>query len=168
MQYTDGGRAELRDVNIVVYGRQANRFDQIYGSNFEYDPKAGTVVARGEVNIDLEGNANGPVQPDQAPPRELQNPIHLKTSGLVFNQKTGIAHTDQYVEFRVPQGKGSAVGATYDTKSNVLTLDSQVALKANDQQRHHGTRGAWDHQQRTARDQPHRCPDSPAGARLSV
>ena len=53
VQYTDGGRAELRDVNIVVYGRQANRFDQIYGSNFEYDPKAGTVVARGEVNIDL-------------------------------------------------------------------------------------------------------------------
>ena len=54
VQYTDGGRAELRDVNIVVYGRQSNRFDQIYGSNFEYDPKAGTVVARGEVNIDLD------------------------------------------------------------------------------------------------------------------
>jgi lipopolysaccharide export system protein LptA len=136
VQYTDGGRAELRDVNIVVYGRQSNRFDQIYGSNFEYDPKAGTVVARGEVNIDLEGNTSGPVQPDQAPPRELQNPIHLKTSGLVFNQKTGVARTDQYVEFRVPQGAGSAVGATYDTKNNVLTLGSQVALKANDQ---HGT-----------------------------
>ena len=99
-------------------------------------PKEGTVVARGEVNIDLEGNATGPVQPDQAPPRELQNPIHLKTSGLVFNQKTGIAHTDQNVEFRVPQGDGSAVGATYDTKNNVLTLESQVTLKANDR---HGT-----------------------------
>ena len=95
VQYTNGGRADLRDVNIVVYGRQANRFDQIYGSNFEYDPKAGTIMARGEVNIDLQGNASGPVQPDQAPPRELQNPIHLKTSGLLFNQKTGIAHTDQ-------------------------------------------------------------------------
>jgi lipopolysaccharide export system protein LptA len=136
VQYTNGGRAELRDVNIVVYGRQSNRFDQIYGSQFEYDPNSGTVQARGEVNIDLEGNASGPVQPDQAPPRELQNPIHVKTSGLVFNQKTGVAHTDQYVEFRVPQGNGSAVGATYDTKSNVLTLLSQVALKANDQ---HGT-----------------------------
>ncbi len=136
VQYTNGGRAELHDVNIVVYGRQANRFDQIYGSEFEYDPSAGTVVARGEVNIDLQGNASGPVQPDQAPPRELQNPIHLKTSGLVFNQKTGVAHTDEYVEFSVPQGKGSAVGATYDTKNNLLTLDSQVALKANDQ---HGT-----------------------------
>ena len=136
VQYTNGGRAELRDVNIVVYGRQSNRFDQIYGSNFEYDPKAGTIMARGEVNIDLQGNASGPVQPDQAPPRELQNPIHLKTSGLLFNQKTGIAHTDQLVEFRVPQGNGSAVGATYDTKSNVLTLQSQVELKANDQ---HGT-----------------------------
>jgi lipopolysaccharide export system protein LptA len=134
VQYKDGGRAELRDVNIVVYGRQSNRFDQIYGSTFEYDPKAGTVIARGEVNIDLEGNASGPAQADQASPRELQNPIHLKTSGLVFTQQTGIAHTDQYVEFRVPQGDGSAVGVTYDTKNNVLTLDSEVALKAKDQQ----------------------------------
>ena len=134
VQYTNGGRAELHDVNIVVYGKQSNRFDQIYGAQFEYDPNAGTVVARGEVNIDLEGNAGGPVQPDQAPPRELQNPIHVKTSGLVFNQKTGIAHTDQYVEFRVPQGSGSAVGATYNTKDNLLTLLSQVALKAKDQQ----------------------------------
>ncbi len=31
------------------------------------------------------------------------------------------------------QGEGSAVGATYDTKNNVLTLESQVVLKANDQ-----------------------------------
>jgi len=136
VQYTDGGRADLRDVNIVVYGRQGDRFDQIYGSNFEYDPKAGTIIAHGEVNIDLQGNASGPVQPDQAPPKELQNPIHLKTTGLLFNQKTGIAHTDQLVEFRVPQGKGSAVGATYDTKNNMMTLQSQVQLKANDQ---HGT-----------------------------
>src|SRR5208283_114484 len=55
VQYTGSGRAELRDVYIVVYGRQTNRFDQIYGAHFEYDPKAGTVVAHGEVNIDLEG-----------------------------------------------------------------------------------------------------------------
>ena len=133
VQYTDGGRAELRDVNIVVYGRQSNRFDQIYGARFEYDPKAGTVVARGEVNIDLQGNASGPAEADQSPPRELQNPIHVKTSGLAFNQKTGVAHTDQYVEFHVPQGDGSAVGAAYDTNNNVLTLESQVVLRVKDQ-----------------------------------
>src|SRR5690242_19888014 len=46
-QFKEGGRAELHDVNIVVYGRQSNRFDQIYGSDFQYDPSTGEIVANG-------------------------------------------------------------------------------------------------------------------------
>src|SRR5215831_12656641 len=33
-QLKDSGKAELHDVNIVIYGRQSNRFDQIYGAEF--------------------------------------------------------------------------------------------------------------------------------------
>src|SRR5579872_1299701 len=33
-QYKQGGRYELHDVNIVVYGRAGDRFDQIYGADF--------------------------------------------------------------------------------------------------------------------------------------
>src|SRR5581483_11221223 len=83
-QYKPGGRAELRGVHILVYGRRANRFDQIYGEQFDYDPQSGNVSAMGEVHMDLEGNAEGPLSPDQARPAELKNPIHVKTSGLVF------------------------------------------------------------------------------------
>ncbi len=127
-QYKQGGRAELKDVNIVVYGREANRFDQIYGSSFIYDPQSGDVTAQGVVHIDLEGNAQGQQRPDQSPPQELKNPIHLMTSGLVFNQKTGNAHTPERVEFRVPQASGWAQGATYDSKRNELMLDRDVHL----------------------------------------
>src|SRR3954454_594157 len=49
------GRAELHEVNIVVYGKNTNRFDQIYGSDFEYEPSTGEVSAKGEVHIDLQG-----------------------------------------------------------------------------------------------------------------
>jgi lipopolysaccharide export system protein LptA len=129
VQYKDGGRAELQDVNIIVYGREGNRFDQISGSGFEYDPQNGIVKANGEVDIDLEGNALGPSLPDQQVPKELKNPIHLTTSGLVFNQKTGFAETRQKIEFKVPQASGSAMGATYDSKSNVLTLNSNVKIE---------------------------------------
>jgi lipopolysaccharide export system protein LptA len=123
------GKAELKEVSIVVYGQEANRFDQIYGSDFEYDPQSGDVVAKGEVHIDLEADTQGPVRPDQALPQELKNPIHLKTSGVIFNQKTGIASTPQRIEFRVPQGNGSAVGALYDSKAQRATLKSQVELQ---------------------------------------
>jgi lipopolysaccharide export system protein LptA len=125
-QFKNTGKAALEDVNIIVYGRDASRFDQIYGSNFEYDSKTGNVVARGEVDIDLEANAAGPKRPDQAAPAELKNPIHLKTSGLIFNQKTGLARTDELIEFHIPQADGTARGVEYDSKSNQLTLGSDV------------------------------------------
>jgi lipopolysaccharide export system protein LptA len=130
IQYKQGGHAQLKEVSIIVYGRHSERFDQIYGSSFEYDPQAGTVSANGDVMIDLQANGDAAKSPDQATPKELKNPIHLKTSGLVFNQKTGIAHTDQSLEFRVPQASGSATGATYDSKENRLTLDSNVVMQA--------------------------------------
>lgn len=122
------GHAELHDVAITLYGRDSARYDQIYGSDFEYDPKSGDVIAKGEVEIDLEANPAGLASPDQTVPKVLKNPIHLKTSGLTFNQKTGNAVTQQAVEFHVAQASGSAKGVSYDGKSGLLTLQSQVAL----------------------------------------
>jgi lipopolysaccharide export system protein LptA len=131
VQYKQGGHAELHDVNITLFGRDSSRFDQIYGDDFEYDPQSGDVVAKGEVQIDLEANPEGMNTPDQTPPRELKNPIHLVTRGLVFNQKTGDARTQEKVDFRIPQATGSAVGVSYVGKTNVLTLHSQVNIVFN-------------------------------------
>jgi lipopolysaccharide export system protein LptA len=124
-----GGHAELHEVDIIVYGKDNNRYDQIYGSDFEYEPATGEVSAKGEVHIDLQGTAEGEVRPDQAPPKELKNPIHLLTHGLVFNRNTGVAQTNQRIEFRIPQANGSAIGATYDSKAQKLTLHSQIELE---------------------------------------
>jgi len=125
-QFKLNGRAELHNVNIILYGRDSSRFDQIYGDDFEYDPQSGEITARGEVQIDLEANPAGLTSPDQAPPRELKNPIHLKTSGLTFNKNSGDARTEAKVEFGVPEASGSAMGARYVAKNNTLTLESQV------------------------------------------
>jgi len=128
VQFKQGGHTELHDVYIILYGRDSSRFDQIYGADFEYDPRSGDVSARGTVQIDLEANPQGLATPDQVPPKELKNPIHLKTSGLIFNQKTGNAYTNEKVEFRIPQASGSAVGVNYVAKGNVLTLQSQIDI----------------------------------------
>ena len=120
------GRAELHNVSIVLYGRDSSRFDQIYGNDFAYDPKSGDVTAKGDVQIDLVANPAGLTGADQAAPKELKNPIHLKTRDLVFNRETGNAATDAQVEFRTPQASGTAVGVKYVSKSNTLTLGSQI------------------------------------------
>ena len=131
IQFKRGGRAELHDVAITLYGRDSTRFDQIYGSDFLYDPQSGDVTAQGEVQIDLEANPQGLAKPDQAVPKELKDPIHLKTTGLTFNQKTGNASTKEKVEFEIPQANGSAIGATYVANTSVLTLESHVNIVFN-------------------------------------
>ncbi|HWX53815.1 MAG TPA: LptA/OstA family protein [Verrucomicrobiae bacterium] len=127
-QYKAGGRFALHDVSIIVYGRQGDRSDQIYGSDFEYDPGTGNVVSKGEVRIDLESESKVLPGHDRAPSREMKSLIHVKTTDLTFNRKSGLATTSQRIEFRIPEANGSAVGATYDSRSNDLMLKSAVTL----------------------------------------
>ena len=54
--------------------------------------------------------------------------IHIKTSGLVFDQNSGVATTDEHVEFSMAQGSGSSMGASYDSKQGYLVLDRAVEL----------------------------------------
>jgi len=128
VKFKKGGHADLKNVHIVVYGKSHDRYDQIYGNEFTYDPESGDVSAIGEVNIDLQGYAEGPTKPDQAQPEELKNPIHITTNSLTFNQKTGIAHTDAAVTFRTQQASGTATGAYYDANTNQLQLKSDVHI----------------------------------------
>jgi lipopolysaccharide export system protein LptA len=125
-QFKLDGSAELHNVSIILYGRDSTRFDQIYGDDFSYDKKSGKVTAKGDVQIDLEANPAGQAGPDQGTPKELKNPIHLKTRDLVFNQGSGDASTEARVDFTTPQASGWAVGMEYVAKTNTLTLASQI------------------------------------------
>jgi lipopolysaccharide export system protein LptA len=131
-QFKLNGSAELHNVSIVLYGRDSSRFDQIRGDDFAYDKSSGDITARGEVQIDLEANPSGGSAPDQTIPKDLKNPIHLKTRDLVFNQQSGDAHTEARVDFETPQATGWAVGVGYSAKTNALTLESQVHVTVTD------------------------------------
>ncbi|HKD44431.1 MAG TPA: LPS export ABC transporter periplasmic protein LptC [Candidatus Angelobacter sp.] len=126
-QFKEGQRFELHDASITLYGRDGKRSDHIYGSSFQYDKSTGNVTADGEVQIDLEANSpvTGLSKTGAPNPNSV---IHLKTSGLSFNENTRIAETSQRIEFQIPEASGSAVGATYDSLDNVLVLKSAVKV----------------------------------------
>src|SRR6266404_782010 len=128
VQFKGGGRAELHNVKIVIYGKDASRFDRITGDDFEYDPASGNVSAKGTVLIDLEANPEGMRHSDQTPPAQTRDPIHLETNGLVFNKNTGNASATGKIVFQTPQASGSAVGVEYVAKTGTMTLLSSVAL----------------------------------------
>jgi len=124
-------RATLHDVLIELYGKNDGRVDRIKGDEFEYDQKAEIATAAGPVEITL---MRPSVQPSAfrsgTKPSVLaaSDEIHVETSGLVFNQQTGIASTDQRVNFTSAQGSGSAIGASYDSDRGLLVLDRAVEL----------------------------------------
>ncbi|HEX4786110.1 MAG TPA: LptA/OstA family protein [Candidatus Sulfotelmatobacter sp.] len=130
-QFKLNGNAELHNVSIVLYGRDSSRFDQIYGDDFAFNQKTGDVTAKGDVQIDLVSNPGGLASPDQATPKQLKNPIHLKTHDLIFNKDSGNAMTAARVEFQTPQATGWAVGVQYAGKTNTLTLSSQIHIVLN-------------------------------------
>lgn len=140
VQFKEKNRQILHDVSIVLYGPNGNRNDRIYGDNFEYDKDDGLFRAQGEVQIDLDGaQGAAPDAPSESPSddassskqesaQEQKTTIHVKTSNLVLNQKTGDATTDQPVEFHFPKAAGTAKGANYDSHSGILVLQSAVEL----------------------------------------
>jgi len=142
VQLKEGGRAILHDVQIELYGEDGSRVDRIAGQEFEYDQKNGIAKAGGPVEITLMRPGEAPaVAPKAIPERgskssplanaakaASKSEIHVKTSGLIFDQKSGMAFTDERVEFAVAQGTGSSVGAVFDSGNGQLVLDHAVEL----------------------------------------
>lgn len=136
------GQYTMHDVGIVVYGKgegDAKRVDRIYGKEFELDQAEGVVKAMGEVHLDLQApaTAGNPVEsagPAPAHDEDLKNArlIHVKTSGLVYLQKLGVAATDQDIEFEYNGMTGHATGADYNADTGVLLLHSAVKMNGED------------------------------------
>jgi lipopolysaccharide export system protein LptA len=133
VQYKADGHLELHDVSITLYSAQGAAANRIYGSEFDWDPANGIARATGEVQIDFQGSADsgqGKAAKATADEGESKNTVHVKTSGLVFNKKTGLASTPEKIEFRLAEAAGSAVGASFDSQTGIMILTSDVAFNS--------------------------------------
>jgi len=125
-------RVELHEVQIELYGGDGTRVDEISGDTFEYDQKSGLAIAKGPVEMLLtrpSSAAGTGAVANQGSADNTPAQIDLKTSGVTFDQDTGIVATAQRVDFMTKRGEGSAVGALYDSQKGYLTLDHSVELK---------------------------------------
>jgi lipopolysaccharide export system protein LptA len=136
-----GGKYALHDAEMLLYNRTGDQADHIYGSEIEYDDNLGIARAKGDVFMDLQppkgladggrtaaqpgDNANAP-----APSARSQSApaIHVKTSGLVYLRKLGVAATDQQVEFSYGDMRCTAQGAEFNSGQNTLHLLANVHM----------------------------------------
>jgi len=116
----------LHGVSILLYGKQGERRDVIEAEECEYDPAAKSLVIPGEVTMKL----GIPPADTGAAPNEVTDTepdsVTIITTGLAFDQDTGVVSTEQEVEFQFEQGEGTAQGAVYEPESQQLTLRSAV------------------------------------------
>jgi len=136
------GKMQLHDVDLTMYGRKGDRADHISGADFEYDEKAQVVRALGLVHLDLqappaeEAVALGVVPGKGAAANPKPGPkagapdrvVHITTSGLVYQQKLGLATTDQEIEFTDGGLAGKALGAQYNSATGGVVLQSAVTM----------------------------------------
>jgi len=132
--------ALLHDVKIEFFSKDGHTVDSISGSDFEYNQKTGIGAAQGPVEITLTrpvaapaGSAvkqtSGVTGADKLPKIPASaGTIHVKASGVTFNQNTGVLTTARKVDFSMARGTGTAVGATYDSQQGFLVLDHAVSL----------------------------------------
>jgi lipopolysaccharide export system protein LptA len=137
------GKWALHDAALTLYDRAGNAVDHISGSEIDYDEAAGVARAQGVVDMDLQtpqGFANGGravatpgSTADALAAAELKaapaQPVHVRTSGLVYERKLGIASTDQRVELRYGGMQCTAVGAEFNSGESTLRLLAQVRME---------------------------------------
>jgi lipopolysaccharide export system protein LptA len=132
-QHTDG-KISLHDVSVVLYGKNGDRHDRIYGDEFEYDTKQGLVRALGLVHIDLEATEaeevvkGGAAKVLHAATAAAPRVLHITTSGLVYLEHLGVAATSEPIEFESGGLTGHATGADYSSDTGTLMLHSAVSM----------------------------------------
>ncbi len=129
----------LHDAVLILYGREPGRDDRIYGKEFQYDQDEGVARAMGEVHMDLQAPEPGGKAPAAGARPNLSfeqedeaaddpGVIHVRTSGVVYMRKMGLAATGEATEFRYGGITCTSRGAEFDSAQSVVRLLADVRM----------------------------------------
>lgn len=127
------GKYALHNAELLLYDRNGHPADHIFGSEIEYDADQGIARANGTVLMDIDppqGIANGGRNALRSANVDSSSSpvIHVRTSGLVYLRKLGVASTDQAVEFAYGQMHCTATGAEFNSDQSTVRLLANVHM----------------------------------------
>ena len=125
--FKDKGASLLENVKVTMFGKTGERHDTIHTQSCQYGKGTGGVTCNGDVQIDLESAADAERRAKD--PAVRPQIVHVETRGVIFDQGSGKAITNQPVTFTFPSGSGDAVGAEYNSEEGTLRLLQNVRLK---------------------------------------
>ena len=124
-EFKERGRTLLDNVWITAFGGNGKRADQLRTASCEFLADSGIVSCPQQVTIDLQGGASGSAGANEP---SAAHPVHVVTSHLNFNRGTGVATTEDPVEFQFADGEGHALGLIYDSDHGELHLLHNVEM----------------------------------------
>jgi lipopolysaccharide export system protein LptA len=126
-EFAQGGRSLLEDVWITAYGGAGERYDNLHTRTCDYLTPSESISCAGDVQIELD-RASDHERGENTTDASDSKLVHVATSHVFFDHKTGLATTDRPVSFRFSQGEGKGVGFRYETQQGEMQLLGAVEL----------------------------------------
>ena len=115
---------ELKNLSLQLFNKKAGSYTLVKGDQAFFDDHSGIMKSEAPVTVIM----NIPATVPTTDAKVLAKHVHIETTGLIYETKSGKASTDKLVKFVFPQGGGQAMGADYDPTLRILHLHSAVAL----------------------------------------
>ena len=113
---------DLGGVELKIFHQDGATFDYIVTKAAQFDTRSGTLFSEGEVLLSLG------IPADQPGPGSGEH-TKIRSSGVTFETRTGVAATERYTEFEFEGGVAHSVGVHYDSPHRYVRMESQVYVE---------------------------------------
>lgn len=120
----DPSTFQLTDMRLRLYNKGCSAYTYVQTSKADFDEWSGVMISKGDVLIIMKVPADKQPEDQQATAKL----IHIRTSGVRYETKSGKVDTTAPAAFQFANGNGHAAGADYDPNTRSLHMKSQVAL----------------------------------------
>ena len=118
-QIRDTTLLQLKGVELLIYRPDSQSYDRIVCSSARFDGE--TLYSEDEVTVLL-----GLVSENAA---RAGQPTTIRSTGVTFQSKTGVASTDRYTEYEFEGGRGHSTGSFYDSVNRYFRMNSQAYVE---------------------------------------
>jgi lipopolysaccharide export system protein LptA len=115
---------ELSDMRLRLYNKGCSWYTYVQTAKAEFDEWSGVMTSKGDALIIMKVPAGKEPEDQQA----TANLVHVRTSGIHYETKSGKVDTNAPAAFQFANGSGHSVGADYDPITHNLHMKSQVSL----------------------------------------
>lgn len=113
---------QLTDVRLEIQHPETGVYDRVVTEEANFDASQNRFHSEGRVVVTLGLPAAGG-------PADESGYTHITTSGATFNTETGEVWTEQEVAYEFDGGRGSSVGARYDSMSRHFTMHHDALVE---------------------------------------